>query len=389
MPPKSHIHDVRPITRDDLAGIIEDNKPASSSAAESQGQSTSQPQDAPQPKPQDAPQAQPSDKGKDKKANKDAKEEEALFNSNLEQESKGQLKLVARGKVRDVYAVDGERLLFVATDRISAFDVVMGNPVPQKGALLTAISTFWFTHLTTALPTLHHHLLSPTLPSSLSAHLPPSTLNTLAHRTMTVRRHRILPLESIVRGYLTGSAYSEYKKSGTVHGIAIRPGMRESEAFDQPIWTPSTKAEQGEHDENISPARAAEIVGEETAKRVEELSLRLYGVAREFAETRGIIIADTKFEFGIASSSSSDGEEEIVLVDEVLTPDSSRFWPREGYEVGRAQESFDKQFLRDWLVREGLKGVEGVVMPEEVVRGTGEKYREVYGMLTGKVWGSE
>ncbi len=199
---------------------------------------------------------------------------------------------------------------------------------------------------------------------------------------MQVRRLHIFPLEAIVRGYLTGSAWSEYTRSGTVHGISLPPGLQESQAFPSgPLYTPSTKAAPGEHDENISPERAAQIVGPDHAARIEELALQIYRVASAYAWERGIIIADTKFEFGLDASTG-----EVVLVDEVLTPDSSRFWPREGYAAGRGQESFDKQFLRDWLVREGLKGREGVEMPEEIVQRTGEKYREVFEILTGRRW---
>ena len=196
---------------------------------------------------------------------------------------------------------------------------------------------------------------------------------------MLVRRHPIIPLESIVRGYITGSAWSEYKISGTVHGMPMPPGLQESQKLEQPTWTPSTKAEQGEHDENISKARAAELVGEDIAKKVEEVSLQLYTKAADYAAARGIIIADTKFEFGLDESTN-----ELVLVDEVLTPDSSRFWPANQYAVGKSQESYDKQYLRDWLTCSGLKGKPGVKMPEEVVQKTRSKYLEAYGKLTGE-----
>lgn len=200
---------------------------------------------------------------------------------------------------------------------------------------------------------------------------------------MQVRRLRIFPIEAIIRGYITGSAWSEYKRFGTVNGRPMPAGLQESQSLPcGPLYTPSTKAELGAHDENISIERAAEIVGEKYAKRIEELALRIYAAARHYAWERGIIIADTKFEFGLDEES-----DEVVLVDEVLTPDSSRFWPRDKYGVGRGQESFDKQFLRDYLVGEGLRGVEGVKMPDDVVQRTGEKYREVFEILTGKEWG--
>ena len=199
---------------------------------------------------------------------------------------------------------------------------------------------------------------------------------------MQVRRLKIFPLEAIVRGYITGSAWKEYKVSGTVHSIPIAAGLKESQAFPQgAIYTPSTKAEAGENDENISPARAAEIVGQEYADRIEKLALGLYTAARDYAKDRGIIIADTKFEFGL-----DEETDEVVLVDEVLTPDSSRFWPADKYEVGREQESFDKQYLRDWLVKEGLKGKQGVRMPENIALETANKYREAFEKLTGGSW---
>lgn len=249
--------------------------------------------------------------------------------------------------------------------------------IPSKGALLTQLSAHWFELITKELPTLKTHLITTSLPPAI-----PAALQTqLRNRTMQVRKYPILKLESIVRGYITGSAWSEYKKSGTVHGLPMPSGLQESQKLEKPIWTPSTKAEQGAHDENISPPQAAEIVGEDVAKRVEAMSLKIYQLAHDYAQARGILIADTKFEFGFDSGSG-----EIVLVDEVLTPDSSRFWPAEGYAVGKGQSSYDKQYLRDWLVKEGLKGKDGVSMPEEVARETGRKYREAYFKLTGKEW---
>jgi phosphoribosylaminoimidazole-succinocarboxamide synthase len=199
---------------------------------------------------------------------------------------------------------------------------------------------------------------------------------------MQVRKLKVFPIEVIVRGYITGSAWKEYKISGTVHGIPIAAGLKEAQAFPQgAIYTPSTKAEAGEHDENIHPSEAAKLVGDKYASRIEELALKLYTTARDYAYERGIIIADTKFEFGL-----DEETDEVVLVDEVLTPDSSRFWPKEKYEVGRDQESFDKQHLRNWLTREGLKGKEGVEMPEEIVRETKAKYVEAFEKLTGRKW---
>lgn len=199
---------------------------------------------------------------------------------------------------------------------------------------------------------------------------------------MQVRRLKVFPLEAIVRGYITGSAWKEYQRSGTVHTIPIPPGLKECEAFPQgPIYTPSTKAEAGQNDQNISLAEAASIVGTKYAQRIEELALKLYTTARDYAAERGIIIADTKFEFGL-----DEETDEVVLVDEVLTPDSSRFWPADEYEVGHDQKSYDKQYLRNWLTKEGLKGKQNVAMPEDVVKETAAKYREAFEKLTGQRW---
>jgi phosphoribosylaminoimidazole-succinocarboxamide synthase len=250
--------------------------------------------------------------------------------------------------------------------------------------------------IATWMPSLKTHFLSADLPSNI----PSEARSQLDKRSMQVRRYQIVPLESIVRGYITGSAWSEYKKHGTVHGMPMPEGLQESQKLEKPIWTPSTKAEQGDHDENISRDKAVEIVGESVAKRVEEASLLIYEKvrtdlfylifdcdflmltilkqAREYAEERGIIIADTKFEFGL------DEAGEIVLVDEVLTPDSSRFWPADKYAIGRGQASYDKQFLRDWLTDSGLKGKDGVGMPEEVAAETASKYREAFTKITGQ-----
>ncbi|KAI5357571.1 Putative phosphoribosylaminoimidazole-succinocarboxamide synthase, SAICAR synthetase [Septoria linicola] len=287
------------------------------------------------------------------------------------------LKKIASGKVREIFEVDENTLLFVASDRISAYDVILGNGVPNKGALLTQLSTHWFALIAKAFPELKTHLISTQLPASVPANVAAQ----LQRRSMQVRRIPVVPLESIVRGYITGSAWSEYKKSGTVHGMPMPAGLQESQKLEQPIWTPSTKAEQGEHDENISKAKAVEIVGEDVARKVEEASLKIYKLARDYAEERGIIIADTKFEFGLDPATN-----EIVLIDEVLTPDSSRFWPKDKYEVGKGQSSYDKQYLRDWLTNSGLKGKDGVSMPEEVVEETASKYREAYEKITGEKW---
>ena len=300
--------------------------------------------------------------------------------------------LITSGKVRDLYSLSPSTLLFVASDRISAFDVVLSNGIPQKGVLLTQMTAHWMKVLSAAIPDLKTHLISLDLPQEITNEqsITQDIVKSLEGRSMVVGKYKIFAIEAIVRGYITGSAWSEYKKSGTMNGRKLREGLRESEKFDQPIYTPSTKAELGGKDENISIEQAAEIVGPKYAKKIEELALRLYETAHAYALERGIIIADTKFEFGIpipdASSTSdeADGSQEVILVDEVLTPDSSRFWPRDKYKVGKSQESFDKQYLRDWLIGEGLKDKDGVSMPPEVVRKTGEKYREAFELLTGR-----
>ncbi|KAI5276762.1 phosphoribosylaminoimidazole-succinocarboxamidesynthase [Aureobasidium subglaciale] len=291
------------------------------------------------------------------------------------------LKKIASGKVREIYEVDAKTLLFVATDRISAYDVIMKNGVPQKGALLTLMTAHWFNLFKEKIPDLKTHLLSASVPESVASSLPAEVSDQLRLRTMHVRRLKVLPLESIVRGYITGSAWSEYKKTGTVHGIAMPKGLQESQKLEKPLWTPSTKAEVGDKDENISPEEATKIVGEKYAKKIEELSLKVYQIARDYAAERGIIIADTKFEFGLDVDT-----DEVILVDEVLTPDSSRFWPADKYELGKSQDSFDKQYLRDWLTKEGLKGKDGVEMTDAVVKETAKKYREAFEMLTGQKW---
>ncbi|KAB8290543.1 hypothetical protein EYC80_010968 [Monilinia laxa] len=285
---------------------------------------------------------------------------------------------IAEGKVRNLYEIDEKTLLFVASDRISAYDVIMENGIPSKGSLLTLLSAHWFDVLTKLIPELKTHFLTLSLPSSIS----PSQHSLLRNRSMQVRKLKIFPIEAIVRGYITGSAWKEYQKTSTVHGIQIPAGLQNSQAFPQgAIYTPSTKAEAGQNDENIHPSKAAEIVGEKYAQRIEDLAIKLYTTARDYAAERGIIIADTKFEFGL-----DEETDEIILVDEVLTPDSSRFWPASPYEVGKEQESYDKQFLRNWLTKEGLKGKQGVSMPEDIKSQTAEKYREAFEKLTGRKW---
>ncbi|KAM0251792.1 hypothetical protein ACHAP5_001455 [Fusarium lateritium] len=283
---------------------------------------------------------------------------------------------IASGKVRDLFELpDKNTLLFVASDRVSAYDAVLKNPIPDKGKILTLVSAHWFKVLVDRVPGLRTHFISLDLPKGVTD----EEAKIIKNRSMVVKKLSVIKIESIVRGYLTGSAYKEYKKNGTVHGIAVEPGMEEAQKFKQPLWTPSTKADAGEHDENIHPDDAWKEVGDrETADRVKELSLQIYEEAAKYAEERGILLADTKFEF------AKDGEGNIYLVDEVLTPDSSRFWPAAGYMPGRDQDSFDKQFIRNWLTKEGLKGKEGVELPQDIVQATSDRYREAFLMLTGK-----
>ncbi|KAM7191009.1 phosphoribosylaminoimidazole-succinocarboxamide synthase [Rhypophila sp. PSN 637] len=282
---------------------------------------------------------------------------------------------LASGKVRDLYSLDDKTLLFVTTDRISAYDVIMANGVPFKGATLTQLTAHWFGVLTERIPGLKTHFLTLSPPAALS----PAERELVRARSMQVRKLKVFPIEVIVRGYITGSAWKEYQKTGTVHGLAQPAGLQECSPFPEPIYTPSTKAELGQHDENISPEKAAEIVGDRYASRIEELALKVYKTAAEYARERGIIIADTKFEFGL-----DEETDDIVLIDEVLTPDSSRFWPADRYEAGRDQDSFDKQYLRNWLTKEGLKGKEGVAMPEQIAAATAARYKEAFKLLTGK-----
>uniref|UniRef100_A0A7C3Z1B2 Phosphoribosylaminoimidazole-succinocarboxamide synthase n=1 Tax=Desulfobacca acetoxidans TaxID=60893 RepID=A0A7C3Z1B2_9BACT len=277
-----------------------------------------------------------------------------------------------RGKVRDIYDL-GDRLLLVATDRISAFDVVMADPIPDKGRILTKISAFWFRLLADVIP---NHLISLDVnefPPACQAYR-----DLLAGRTMLVRKTRPLPVECIVRGYLAGSGWADYQKTQTVCGIPLPAGLRESDRLPEPIFPPSTKAELGTHDENITLAEVAAAIGPELAEKVKEVSLTLYRRASSWAEPRGIILADTKFEFGLR-----DGQ--LLLIDEVLTPDSSRFWPKDDYAPGRPQKSYDKQYLRDYLESLGWnKQPPPPPLPPEVIANTRAKYLEALKSLTGE-----
>ena len=282
--------------------------------------------------------------------------------------------LTNRGKVRDVYTIDDARLLFVATDRISAFDVIMPNGIPDKGRVLTQLSLFWFDLLS---DTAENHLISAEVANYPAALQP--FYDQLIGRSMLVRKLKIVPIECIVRGYLAGSGWKEYQQSGTVCGFKLPSGLRESEQLPEPIFTPSTKAESG-HDENISVAQAADIVGAHMAEMLQAMSLALYQAAANYARSRGIIIADTKFEFGVDSESGA-----LVLADEVLTPDSSRFWDVECYAPGRSQDSFDKQFLRDYLeTLDWNKEPPAPNLPIEIVEQTRGKYIEAFERLSGK-----
>jgi len=280
------------------------------------------------------------------------------------------VKLVNRGKVRDVYDL-GDALLFVASDRISAFDVVMPCGVPRKGEVLTRISLFWF-ELMRDIP---NHLISADVATrpELAAYA-----KDLQGRSMIVRKAKVMPVECIVRGYLVGSGWKDYQKTGMVSGIKLRAGYQQASKLDQPLFTPSTKAEIGAHDEAISFEQVAELIGADKAAALRDLSLKIYTTARDYAEKRGIIVADTKFEFG-----EFDGK--IILVDEVLTPDSSRFWPADQYRVGTSPVSLDKQYVRDYLeTLDWNKTAPGPELPADVVKKTSEKYLEAYRMLTGK-----
>ena len=282
------------------------------------------------------------------------------------------IELFSRGKVRDVYDVASDRLLVVATDRLSAFDVVMAEGIPDKGTVLTQLSVFWFDMFRREVP---HHFVSARL-EDYPAPLQPFA-GQLEGRSMLVEKAKPFPIECVVRGYLAGSGWKEYRASGSVCGIPLPAGLQESSKLDTPIFTPATKAVTG-HDENISWEEMVRRIGNKAAERLREYSVTLYSKARDYAEQRGIILADTKFEFGMRG-------EEIILIDEVLTPDSSRFWPKEGYAAGKAQPSFDKQFVRDYL--ESLhwnKQPPPPPLPAEVVEKTGEKYREAYRLLTGR-----
>ena len=276
----------------------------------------------------------------------------------------------SRGKVRDIYDA-GENLLMVATDRISAFDFILPDGIPFKGEVLNRISAFWFDKFADIVP---NHLVSidpADFPEEFAEYR-----DYLAGRAMLVKKAQTIPIECIVRGYLTGSGKKTYDENGTVCGIQLPEGLTEASKLPEPLFTPSTKAEIGDHDENISFERCCEIVGEDIARQIRDLSLKIYKAAAEYAATRGIIIADTKFEFGVI-----DGK--VTLIDECLTPDSSRFWPAASYEEGKIQPSYDKQFVRNWLKANWDMTGETPHLPAEVIDGTSERYREAFQIITG------
>ena len=291
----------------------------------------------------------------------------ALYQSDIKS-----LPLINRGKVRDIYAVDEQHLLIVTTDRISAFDVILPDPIPGKGAVLTAVSNFWFERTKAIIP---NHLSN----RHLEDVLPDNNERTpVEGQGIIVRKMKPLPVEAIVRGYIIGSGWNDYLKTGMISGIKLPVGLQQAQQLPEAIFTPSTKAEVGQHDENISFEKSVELMGEEIAFMVRDISIRIYTEAAEYARQHGIIIADTKFEFG------TDENGTLVLIDEVLTPDSSRFWPADSYRTGISPPSFDKQYVRDYLeTLDWDKTAPGPALPEEVIRNTAAKYREAQERLTG------
>lgn len=282
--------------------------------------------------------------------------------------------LLSRGKVRDIYDVDEKTLLIVTTDRMSAFDVIMSEPIPYKGVILNKITLFWMDKFKDIIP---NHLLESDV-NRFPAALAPWK-DELEGRAVLVRKAKPLPVECIVRGYITGSGWKDYQATGQLCGYRLPEGLRESDKLEPALFTPSTKAELGQHDENISVAEAARLLGEDTACLVEKTSLAIYEAGRAYASGRGIIVADTKFEFGFIDGS-------LHLIDEVLTPDSSRFWPADQYKAGQGQPSFDKQYLRDWLKKQPWNMQPPPPhLPEEVIQATAERYKEAYEILTSEI----
>ena len=280
------------------------------------------------------------------------------------------MKKISSGKVREIYEVDDDKLMLVVSDRISAFDVILPNEVPDKGKVLNKISEFWFDYTKDFVK---NHVIS----TDLSEFPEEFQKEEFKDRSMLVKKLKMLPIECIVRGYITGSGWKSYKENGTVCGIELPEGLQESEKLPEPIFTPSTKAAEG-HEENISFEQTVELIGEDLANKVKNVAIEIYSKCAEYAATKGIIIADTKFEFGL------DENGDLVLGDEVLTPDSSRFWPASTYEVGHGQKSFDKQYMRDWLKQTNWDASNPTPIPDDVINTTRAKYIEAYERLTGK-----
>jgi phosphoribosylaminoimidazole-succinocarboxamide synthase len=291
-------------------------------------------------------------------------------NSDMSTATTLSLKKIYSGKVRDLYEIDDKRMLMVATDRLSAFDVILSEPIPEKGKILTSISNFWFDKLAHLVP---NHFTGDKVEDIVSA----AELPLVEGRAVVAKRLKPVAVEAIVRGYIVGSGWKEYQKSGTVCGIQLPAGLREAAKLPQPIFTPSTKAAVGDHDENISFAQCEALIGAELAAKVRDTAIALYSAAVEYAATRGIIIADTKFEFGLDENGT------LTLMDEALTPDSSRFWPADSYEEGKNPPSFDKQFVRDWLESTGWnKEPPAPAVPADIAQKTADKYREALTRLT-------
>jgi len=295
------------------------------------------------------------------------------MNNSLFESTLTSLPLLNRGKVRDIYDIDDKHLLIVTTDRLSAFDVILPTPIPGKGRILTEISNFWFHQLSDIVPNQLSNL-------SLEDVLPDATERAQVEgQAIVVKKLNALPIEAIVRGYIIGSGWKDYQNTGAICGISLPAGLQMADKLEEAIYTPSSKADVGEHDENIDFDATVNLIGQDMAEQVRDVSLKLYSTARDFAAKRGIIIADTKFEFGL------DDEGSLVLIDEALTPDSSRFWPMETYAPGKSPESYDKQYIRDWLENQDWnKKAPAPDVPEDVVAKTTEKYLEAYEKLTGE-----
>ena len=295
-----------------------------------------------------------------------SKQSTAIFETNIEN-----LELIARGKVRDIYHIDDDHMLIVTTDRLSAFDVVFSQPIPKKGELLTQVSNFWFEKSAAMVP---NHLTNLNLRDYVSE----QDYNNLAPRSIIVKRLKTLPVEAIVRGYVIGSGWKDYQASGQICGIQLPPNLQQAQKLPEPIFTPSSKAAVGDHDINISFQQTIDLIGETHAEQVKQIAINLYNMAADYAASRGIIIADTKFEFGI------DDNDQIVLIDEILTPDSSRYWPADQYRAGISPPSYDKQFLRDYLeTLDWDKTPPAPMVPQEIIEKMQGKYQEVHDILLG------